>query len=84
MASTLASAANTLQTGLNSLIGGLNSALGAIPGFGDRANIPTISIDTSTLSNVSPPDSWTGPLNDLNNKLPTLNDLRVTLSNLID
>ena len=84
MASALGSAVNTLQTGLNSAIGGVNSALGSIPGFGDRANIPTITIDTSPLSNVSPPDSWSGPLNDLNNKLPTLNDLRAALSSLID
>ena len=83
MASALGSAANTLQTTLNSAIGGVNSALGNIPGFGDRANIPTITINTSSLSNVSPPDSWTGPLNDLNNKLPTLNDLRAALANLI-
>jgi len=83
MAAALTSAANTLQTGLNSAIGGVNSALGSIPGFGDRANIPTISIDTSPLSGVTPPDSWTAPLNDLNSKLPTLNDLRAALANLI-
>jgi hypothetical protein len=83
MATALGSAANTLQTGLNSAIGGVNSALGNIPGFGDRANIPTITINTSSLSSVTVPDSWTGPLNDLNKKLPTLDDLRAALANLI-
>ena len=83
MAASLDSAANTLQNSLNTAIGGINSALGNIPGFGDRATIPTITINSSSLSNVSPPDSWTGPLNDLNNKLPTLNDLRAALANLI-
>ena len=75
--------ANTLQNSLNTVIGGVNSALRGIPGSGDRATIPTITINTS-LSNVSPPDSWSGPLNELNKKLPTLDDLRAALANLID
>ena len=45
------------QNGLNSSFGGVNSALGDIPGFGDRAIIPTITINTSVLSSASPPDS---------------------------
>jgi len=82
--SSLDNAANTLQNGLNFAIGGVSSALGDIPGLGDRATIPTITINTSFLSNVSPPDSWSGPLNKLNKKLPTLDDLRADLVNLID
>jgi len=79
MASSLGNAANTLQNSLNTVMGGVNSALGGIPGFGDRATIPTITINTSSLSNVSPPDSWSGPLNELNKKL-TLDDLRAALA----
>jgi len=82
--SSLDNAANTLQNGLNFAIGGVSSALGDIPGLGDRATTPTITINTSFLSNVSPPDSWSGPLNELNTKLPTLDDLRADLANLID
>jgi hypothetical protein len=84
MASALGTAANTLQNALNSVIGGVNSALGAIPGFSNRATIPTISINTTSLSNVAVPDDWSGPLNDLNKKLPTLDDLKAALANLID
>jgi len=40
-------------------------------------------MNTSPLSGLSPPDSWTGPLNDLNNKLPTSSNLRTALANLI-
>jgi len=76
MATTLGSASNTLQNPLNSTTGGVNSAFGSILGFGDRATIPTITMNTSPLSGLSPPDSWTVPLTDLHNKLPTLNDLR--------
>ena len=83
MAAALDSATNTLQNSLNTAIGGVNSALANVPGVGDRATIPTITVDSSSLSSVSPPDSWTGPLNDLNNKLPTLTDLRTALANLI-
>ena len=83
MAAALDSATNTLQNSLNSAIGGVNSALSSVPGVGDRATIPTITINSSSLSSVSPPDSWTGPLNDLNNKLPSLSDLRAALANLI-
>jgi hypothetical protein len=83
MATALDSATNTLQNTLNTAIGGVNSALGSIPGFGDRATIPTVTMNSSSLSSLSPPDSWTGPLNELNNKLPTLNDLRAALANLI-
>ena len=71
MASALRSVANTLQSVLNSVIEGINSALAAIPGFGDHANISTITTNPSSLSNVSLPNFWSGPLNDLNNTLPT-------------
>ena len=52
------------------VIGGVNSALGNIPGFGDHSNIPNLTINTSALSNVSPPDFGPAP-NELNKKLPT-------------
>ena len=41
-------------------------------------------MNTSLFSGLLPPDSWTGPLNDLLNTLPTLNDLCTALSNLIN
>ena len=84
VASSLGNAANIFQNGLDSAIGGVSSALGDIPGLGDRATIPIITINTSFVSNVSPPDSWSGPLNELNMKLPTVDDLRTALANLID
>jgi len=55
-------AANTLQNGFNSAIGDVNSALGNIPDFRNSATIPIITINTPALSNVSPPDFWSGSL----------------------
>jgi len=83
MASSLGNAANTLQNGPNSAIGGVNSAPRNILGVGHRTTIPIITISTS-LSNVFPPDSWSGLLNELTKQLPTLNDLHAALANLID
>jgi len=61
MATAFGSTANTLQNTLNSAIGAVISALGCTPGFGDRANIPTTTMNTSSSPACCPQNFGPAP-----------------------
>ncbi|KIM27005.1 hypothetical protein M408DRAFT_176396 [Serendipita vermifera MAFF 305830] len=77
----ITSAVGSAQSGINSAITTANGLFGRIPGF-SSVSIPTMSVDVNSLD-ITVPDTLSSTLTNLNNSLPTLNQLRADLANLI-
>lgn len=79
--STITSAVGTVQSGINSGVGAANSLFGRLPGF-SSVTIPTLSVPVDSLQ-ITVPNTMSSTLTNLNNSLPTLDQLRADLANLI-
>ncbi|KAJ6570421.1 hypothetical protein B0H10DRAFT_2353933 [Mycena sp. CBHHK59/15] len=80
------SVANAIQQSFSAVISGIQSAISAankVPGI----NIPTPTLsppDMSSLQSLTLPTTFEDQLNNLNTKLPTLNELRQIVDNIIN
>ncbi|KAJ6607542.1 hypothetical protein B0H10DRAFT_1956157 [Mycena sp. CBHHK59/15] len=78
------SVANAIQQSFSAVISGIQSAISAankVPGI----NIPTPTLsppDMSSLQSLTLPTTFEDQLNNLNTKLPTLNELRQIVDNM--
>jgi hypothetical protein len=71
------------QSGVNDAINAANSGFGRLASFaGIHLSIPTLSVPVDSLR-ITIPDTVSTSLTNLNNSLPTLDQLRADLANLI-
>lgn len=78
---TITSAVSDAQSGINTAVNAANSLFSKLPGF-SSVQIPSLSVPVNSL-NVQVPDTVSNSLISLNNSLPTLDDLRNDIANLI-
>ncbi|KAG8846316.1 plasma membrane fusion protein prm1 [Serendipita sp. 405] len=77
----IGTAVSSAQSGINSGVNTANGIFGRLPGFSSVA-IPTLSVPVDAL-NVAIPDVMSSTLTKFNESLPTLDELRAELANLI-
>ena len=77
MSATFDAIRSAIQTdigGINKLIDGINSAIKLVPGLSQISHIDVPSLDA--LQNVQLPSDFTTALQNLNNSLPSIADLK--------
>ncbi|KAJ7626413.1 hypothetical protein DFH06DRAFT_739804 [Mycena polygramma] len=80
-------AASGIRTAIQDSVSAANTVLGGLAKVASIAHvtIPTLSVpDLSSLENVTLPQSFTDSINNLNNSLPTFNELKQTVEQFID
>ncbi|KAK7031416.1 plasma membrane fusion protein PRM1 [Favolaschia claudopus] len=80
-------AASGIRTVIQDSIGVANKALQGVASVAGKfgISVPTISVpDLSGLENVTLPQSFTDSINNLNNSLPTFNEIKQTVEQFID
>lgn len=74
-----ASAQNAVASAVNGIVGGVSGALGL-----GTVNIPQITIPSaSQLLDISIPDTFTTALSNLNNSIPTFDDVKNATDNAV-